>query len=170
MDIGQAAYGLDMRAASRIYFLTPVLNPQVQAQAIGRVRRISQQKPVSVETLVLRGSIEEVIVQRKSSMSAAEHWRVKSLIDDRPIYEWIRNARIRFGADADSEPLEQFAPLRHPQPVFGKSFGREAHPDADIMDVHAPTNGAAAAEQANGVKRPGEGEVVEPPARRVRFA
>ena len=65
MDITQAAFGLDMRSASRIYFINPVLNPQVEAQAIGRVRRISQKKPVSVETLVIRGSIEEVIMERR---------------------------------------------------------------------------------------------------------
>jgi SNF2 family DNA or RNA helicase len=78
MDISQAAFGLDMRSASRIYFLSPVLNPQVEAQAIGRARRISQQKPVTVETLVLRGSIEEFMVERRKNMTQAEHRKVKT--------------------------------------------------------------------------------------------
>lgn len=133
MDIGQAAFGLDMRAASRIYFTSPVLNPQVQAQAIGRARRISQKKPVTVETLVLRGSMEEVIVQRKSKMSQAEHWKVRTILDDAPIYDWISDAKVRFDTDATTGPLEQFAFLKHPQPVFATGFGHQVHPDAGLL-------------------------------------
>ncbi|KAH6691697.1 P-loop containing nucleoside triphosphate hydrolase protein [Plectosphaerella plurivora] len=140
MDIGQAAFGLDMRAASRIYFTAPVLNPQVQAQAIGRARRISQQKPVTVETLVLRGSMEEVIMQRKSKMSQAEHWKVKTILDDIPIYDWISDARIRFETDATTTPLEQFAFLKRPQPIFATGFGHQLqlHPDAGVAEREHP--------------------------------
>ncbi|KAM0276106.1 hypothetical protein ACHAQH_007079 [Verticillium albo-atrum] len=162
MDITQAAFGLDMRAASRIYFLGPVLNPQVQAQAIGRVRRISQQKPVSVETLVLRGSIEEVIVERKQTMSQAEHWKCKSILDDRPIYNYILNAGFLDLPEGQRGGLEQMARLKHPQFIFGKGFGRDTHPDEDIwMDDggHAPgakvSNGTSGQNgAANGLKRP----------------
>ncbi|KAK2005140.1 hypothetical protein LX36DRAFT_705784 [Colletotrichum falcatum] len=119
MDLTQAAVGLDMKAASRIYFINPVLNPQIQTQAIGRARRISQQKPVTVETLVLRGSIEEVIVERKKSMSQIEHWKCKSILDDRPIYNWIRNASIIPLAKDQNDYLEQTVTLNHPRPIFG---------------------------------------------------
>ncbi|KAM0332291.1 hypothetical protein ACHAQA_002567 [Verticillium albo-atrum] len=195
MDITQAAFGLDMRAASRIYFLSPVLNPQVQAQAIGRVRRISQQKPVSVETLVLRGSIEEVIVERKHTMSQAEHWKCKNILDDRPIYNYILNAGFQALPEEQPDGLEQTARLKHPQFIFGRGFGRDTHPDEDIwmedggqapVEVKPSSNGANGA--ANGLKRPhGVGRVAaiperpgvlkeeqedgsEPPSRRARFA
>jgi hypothetical protein len=151
MDIGQAAFGLDMRAASRIYFTSPVLNPQVQAQAIGRARRISQQKPVTVETLVLRGSMEEVIMQRKSKMSQAEHWKVKSILDDVPIHDWISDAKIRFETDATTPPLEQFAFLKRPQPIFATGFGHQVHPDAGLVG-RGERQGAAGVKQA--AKRP----------------
>ncbi|RYP76395.1 hypothetical protein DL771_001834 [Monosporascus sp. 5C6A] len=136
MDISHAAFGLDMRSASRIYFISPTLNPQVEAQAIGRARRISQHRPVTVETLVLRGSIEELIVDRRRRMTQAEHRRVNSVLDDRPMYEWILNARILpMGEDAPKEDdgLAQTARLENPQYVFGRGFGRELHPDEGLL-------------------------------------
>ncbi|KAI0432639.1 SNF2 family N-terminal domain-containing protein [Xylaria sp. FL1042] len=133
MDISQAAFGLDMRSASRIYFISPVLNPQVVAQAIGRARRISQQKPVSVETLVLRNSIEEVMVNRREHMTQAEHSRIKSVLDDRKIKEWIRNPKIHPMTD-EKDGVEQTALLSSPQYVFGRGFGRASHhPDEGLI-------------------------------------
>ncbi|EGY22905.1 uncharacterized protein VDAG_04343 [Verticillium dahliae VdLs.17] len=199
MDITQAAYGLDMRAASRIYFLNPVLNPQVEAQAIGRARRISQQKAVSVETLVLRGSIEEVIIKRKHKMSQAEHTKCKSILDDRPLFNYIRNPGFLPMPEGQHEGLAQTASLRHPQPIFGRGFGRVVHPDEDlwitdgaipratVLDETPARNGATGTANglANRAKRPHgavmsprepgepEGEQAEesePVSRRIRFA
>ncbi|KAI1858979.1 uncharacterized protein JN550_012241 [Neoarthrinium moseri] len=132
MDISQAAFGLDMRSASRIYFVSPVLNPQVEAQAIGRARRISQQKPVTVETLVLRNSIEEVIVERRKNMTAAEHRKVKNILDDKPMYNWILNAKIMPMPEVEDD-VAQTARLKVPQLVFGRGFGRQLHPDEDLI-------------------------------------
>lgn len=147
MEISQAAYGLDMRSASRIYFVSPILNPQVQAQAIGRVRRISQRKKVTVETLVLEDSLEEVIVQRQPSISEAGHRKCKSILDDRPIYEWILNSRIQPLPDVDNDDgPSQMAPLAVPQYIFGREFGRErSHPDEDILLRDPATDAANAA-------------------------
>ncbi|ROW00301.1 hypothetical protein VMCG_07275 [Cytospora schulzeri] len=153
MDISQAAFGLDMRSASRIYFINPVLNPQVEAQAIGRVKRISQQRKVTVETLVLRDSLEEVIMERKQNMTQAEHRNCKTILDDRPIYEWILNPRIipLPEVDVDDGP-GQMAPLAVPQYIFGREFGRGiAHPDEDIL-LDDPSHTASSA-QTKG-KRP----------------
>ncbi|ROT37333.1 hypothetical protein SODALDRAFT_324956 [Sodiomyces alkalinus F11] len=182
MDLTQAAFGLDMRAASRIYFMHPILNPQVQAQAIGRVRRISQQKPVTVETLVLRDSIEEVIVERKNTMSQAEHWKCKSLLDDRPIYNWILNASITPMPEGEPSKMDQMVPLKHPQPIFRGGFGREVDPDEGLWVGDKDNAGPA---RLNGLKRPHpaanpdlshppdevptNGGLPERPARRVRF-
>ena len=144
MDISQAAFGLDMRTASRIYFMSPVLNPQVQAQAIGRARRISQQKPVTVETLVLKDSIEEVMIERRHTLSQAEHHRIKSILDDKLLYDWILNTRIipmtPMAAGAKSA-VAQTARLEVPQFVFGRDFGRDQHPDEDLV-LESPTKDA----------------------------
>lgn len=164
MDIAEAAFGLDMRSASRIYFVSPVLDPQVEAQAIGRVRRISQRKRVTVETLVLNGSIEEIIVERRLKMTQAEHRSCKTILDDRPIYDWILNAKIIPLPEVGNEDGPgQMAPLAVPQYIFGREFGREmADPDEDIL-LEDPSHAAAASisEKAEG-KRPAE--EVEPAA------
>lgn len=177
MDITQAAFGLDMRAASRIYFLSPVLNPQIEVQAIGRARRISQQKPVSVETLVLRDSIEEVIVSRKQNMTQAEHRKCKSILDDRPIYNWILNARVSPLPGEVADGISQMVPLEVPLLIFGKGFGRAKASDDGLMLGELTSPGSVAADDGkknNGIKRalpgglaPDEGA---PAARRVRFA
>src|SRR5687767_12882404 len=114
MDLSQAAFGLDMREASRVYFINPVLNPQVEAQAIGRVRRIHQKKPVYVETLVLKDSIDEVILDRKEHMTQAEHRQVKSILDIRPIYNWIKNTKVSPLPSAGGPDASQMVPLRTP--------------------------------------------------------
>ena len=190
MDLSQAAFGLDIKAASRIYFINPVLNPQVEAQAIGRVRRVNQEKPVSVETLVLRGSIDEVLLERKEHMTQAEHRQVKSILDIRPIYNWMKNARVLPMPETDGENSSQMAALECPLRVFGRHFGRPLHPDEGIvLDDHwTPKNGDTGTidvpVQANGIKRKRDlvpesedaldatdlGEVVDNPPRRVRFA
>lgn len=156
MDIAEAAFGLDMKSASRVYFISPVLDPQVEAQAIGRVRRISQQKRVTVETLVLRDSIEELIVERKTEMTRAEHRRCKTILDDRPIYDWILNAKIIPLPDVDNDDgPAQMAPLAVPQYIFGREFGREVvDPDEDIL-MEDPAHAAASSEKSKG-KRPAE--------------
>ncbi|KAI0543086.1 SNF2 family N-terminal domain-containing protein [Xylaria digitata] len=155
MDISQAAFGLNMQSASRIYFISPVLNPQVMAQAIGRARRISQKKPVSVETLVLRNSIEEVMIDRREHMTQAEHSRIKSILDDRKIKEWIRKPKIHPMTDA-KDGLEQTALLSSPQYVFGRGFGRALlHPDEGLITGSPEAKGITnSAKSHEGVRIP----------------
>lgn len=189
MDLSQAAFGLDMREASRIYFINPVLNPQVEAQAIGRVRRISQQKPVSVETLVLKNSIDEVILERKKHMSQAEHRQAKSILDIQPIYEWIQNARIVRLPDTDGDGFSEMAQLSTPQTLFGRGFGTTLHPDDGLVPGHGraqngqrrgtaspsgrSTRSVSTKRRLDSVETPegspGVQDDVARPARRVRF-
>jgi superfamily II DNA or RNA helicase len=183
MDLSQAAFGLDMRAASRVYFINPVLNPQVEAQAIGRVRRISQRKAVSVETLVLKDSIDEVILERKKHMTQAEHRRAKSILDVRPIYNWIKNTRIM---PMESHTVDM-VPLHSPLHIFGRGFGRQLELDDDVIEKESPMKKKQSLEEDRPVtptrtvlaKRPREAIKISdilseieppPPARRVRFA
>lgn len=134
MDISQAAFGLNMQSASRIYFIDPVLNPQIEAQAIGRARRISQKRPVSVETLVLKDSLEEVIVRRKQEMTQAEQRKCKSILDDKPIYEWILNAKITPLPEGEPDGPAQTAMLERGQLIFGRGFGRHGeNPDEGLL-------------------------------------
>ncbi|KAL6818608.1 P-loop containing nucleoside triphosphate hydrolase protein [Trichoderma sp. SZMC 28013] len=180
MDISQAAFGLDMREASRIYFINPVLNPQVEAQAIGRARRISQKKPVWVETLVLKNSLDEVILERKGQMTQAEHRHVKSILDVRPIFNWIKNTKISpMGSSSDSY-TSQMATLHTAQAVFGRGFGVTVHPDDGIvLDEALPMHQKKRPYEAilgsdetmtDESTATSQQEVTSQPARRVRFA
>lgn len=137
MDISQAAFGLDMSSASRVYFVNPVFSPQVEAQAVKRAHRIGQKKPVYVETLILRGSIEEIILDRRQNMTNEEHNKCKSILDDEKMYDWIRNVRF-LPVITDGIPgPEQMAKLQTPQLVLGRGsgvkFGTVHDPDADLL-------------------------------------
>ncbi|PMD31253.1 hypothetical protein L207DRAFT_641000 [Hyaloscypha variabilis F] len=135
MDVSQAAFGLDMSSASRVFFVNPVFSPQVEAQAVKRAHRIGQTKPVYVETLVLRGSIEEVIVERRKDMSSEEHNKCKSILDDEMMYDWIKNVRFQpIPGEAVFGP-EQMAKLGTPQLVFGRGAGTRGSydPDEDLV-------------------------------------
>jgi hypothetical protein len=121
-----------LSSASRVYFVNPVFSPQVEAQAVKRAHRIGQTKPVFVETLVLKGSIEDVILDRRSHMSNEEHNKCKSILDDQTMYDWIKN--ISFLDVKPEEVVDQMARLEMSQPVFGKGprVG-ELDPDAYLI-------------------------------------
>ncbi|KAG4434725.1 hypothetical protein IFR05_009802 [Cadophora sp. M221] len=144
MDVSQAAFGLDMSSASRVYFVNPVFSPQVEAQAVKRAHRIGQTKPVYVETLVLKGSIEEVILERRKQLSTEEHNSCKSILDDRTMYDWIRNARfVDLGDSREGEGAveERMAKLKTPRLVFGRGVGgsgRAMDPDQDLILGDSP--------------------------------
>jgi superfamily II DNA or RNA helicase len=93
MDIGQAAFGLNLSSASRVFFINPVNRPQVEAQALKRAHRIGQTREVHAETLILKGTIEEKIFERARTMSRAEHKNAKELDDDGGIREIIQSAQ-----------------------------------------------------------------------------
>ncbi|RMZ77391.1 hypothetical protein DV738_g4340, partial [Chaetothyriales sp. CBS 135597] len=69
MDVKQAAHGLHVAAASRVYFIGPVWDVSAEAQAIKRAHRIGQTRPVFVETLVLEDTIEARMWQRRKRLS-----------------------------------------------------------------------------------------------------
>ncbi|KAE8441304.1 hypothetical protein EG329_005534 [Mollisiaceae sp. DMI_Dod_QoI] len=142
MDVSQAAFGLDMSTASRVYFVNPVFSPQVEAQAVKRAHRIGQTKPVYVETLALKGSIEEVILQRRDAMSNEEHNKCKNILDDSTMYDWIRNVRFQSIPSNEIPGPDQMSKLDFPQLVFGRGAGgKHADPDADLISEDAsPTD------------------------------
>ncbi|KIW15740.1 hypothetical protein PV08_05790 [Exophiala spinifera] len=83
MDLKQASHGLHVASASRVFIVSPIWQPNIESQAIKRAHRIGQTKPVYVETLVLKDTLEEKILQRRRQMSNAELVKAeKSLLDD----------------------------------------------------------------------------------------
>ncbi|KAF7196532.1 putative ATP-dependent helicase C17A2.12, partial [Pseudocercospora fuligena] len=126
MDVGQAAFGLNICAASRIYFVNPICRPHLESQAIKRAHRIGQLRKVTVETLVLRGSIEEKMLDRSWEMSEAEHKEAKVLEDDLGIKAIIQSARPLPLNEAEASPgLARMAPLDKPEQLWCRPGWRE---------------------------------------------
>lgn len=65
MDLKLASHGLTITAATKVYFLNPVWKRSTEAQAIKRAHRIGQKEPVYVETLVLKGTLEEEMYKKR---------------------------------------------------------------------------------------------------------
>ncbi|KAJ1814420.1 hypothetical protein LPJ75_002778, partial [Coemansia sp. RSA 2598] len=72
MDIQLAAYGIDLSAASRVWFVSPTWQTARERQAIKRAHRLGQTRPVFVETLLTKGTIEEALWRRRQELSKYE--------------------------------------------------------------------------------------------------
>ena len=146
MNVHQAAHGLHIASASRVFFVNPVWQPSVEAQAIKRAHRIGQTRPVYVETLVLKDTLEDQMLQRRKGMTAQEHQKAeRSLLDDDTMSTIIKNARfIPLLEDEIHDVSKQVAKLQTPQQLFGrpgKGDGDVDDPDADlIFPTNSPTS------------------------------
>lgn len=139
MDISQAAFGLDISVASRVYFVNPVLNRQKEAQAVKRAHRIGQTREVHVETLVLRETIEEAIIKRRGEMTQEEQKKVETVLDDYSLYSWIKNVRfVDLGKDGPPGPM-QMAELSRPVSAFPAQSYEVENPDAGLLGVPEPS-------------------------------
>lgn len=54
---------LNLTAASRVYITDPWWNPCVESQAMDRIHRLGQNRPVEVRRLIIENSIESRIDQ-----------------------------------------------------------------------------------------------------------
>ncbi|CUM64373.1 uncharacterized protein PRCAT00001975001 [Priceomyces carsonii] len=89
MDLRLAAHGLTILAATRVYFISPVWQRSIEAQAIKRAHRIGQKNEIFVETLVLKGTLEEEIYKKRSSGSDSLKGEQKYVIDDTGMQDFI---------------------------------------------------------------------------------
>lgn len=66
--------GINLTAASRVYFMEPWWNPAVEEQAMDRVHRIGQKEAVKIVRLIAQDSIEEriLMLQEKKKELARE--------------------------------------------------------------------------------------------------
>ncbi|KAK1821853.1 hypothetical protein LTR12_003729 [Friedmanniomyces endolithicus] len=133
MDVKQAAFGLNLSSASRIYFVNPVCRPDIEAQAIKRAHRIGQTRKVCVETLVLRGTIEEKMLERAKRMTRSEHMDAKVLEDDGGVREIIQSARMLPVFLEEQDGYGQMAALEEPQQLWGRDGWRETVVRSTVM-------------------------------------
>lgn len=59
--------GINLTAADTVFLFDSDWNPQMDLQAIDRVHRIGQGKPVKIFRFVVRDSIEEILISKSSS-------------------------------------------------------------------------------------------------------
>jgi hypothetical protein len=119
MDVRHAAHGLNISSASRIYFVNPVCRPDIEAQAIKRAHRIGQSRQVFVETLLLKGTIEEKMHERAKRMTSVEH-HVSHLEDDDGMREIIQGAGLMSVMEHESPGSGQMASLEVPQCLWAR--------------------------------------------------
>ncbi|KAJ9643218.1 hypothetical protein H2204_002114 [Knufia peltigerae] len=62
-SIKAAGQGLNLTAASRAFIMEPMWNPAAEAQAVDRIYRIGQKRPVLVKRYQMKDSIERKIVE-----------------------------------------------------------------------------------------------------------
>lgn len=78
--IGAGGVALNLTSASRVFIMEPQYNPAAVAQAIDRVHRLGQTRPVQTFQFVMKGSIEEKIMdlaRKKQEMADTSLNRVK---------------------------------------------------------------------------------------------
>jgi len=56
-------HSLNLTAASRVYMMEPQWNPAAEAQAIDRIHRLGQKKPVVCVRYIMSNSFEEKILE-----------------------------------------------------------------------------------------------------------
>lgn len=60
MTVSCGGVGLDLTGASRVHLLKPQWNPSTEDQALARVHRMGQRRPVVTMRYMMEDSIEEV--------------------------------------------------------------------------------------------------------------
>lgn len=121
MDLRQASHGLHIANASRVFIVNPIWQPNVESQAIKRAHRIGQTRPVFVETLVLLGTLEDKMLQRRKQMSETEIQHAeKDLLDDSTMSKIIEDLPFIPIPEAKTQKIPHMAFLKNPPGFFDR--------------------------------------------------
>ena len=111
----------------------------------------SQTRPVYVETLILRNTVEEKLFERSKKMSRQEHADATQLYDDQGICSIVQNARLLPVDSGDGQGYGQTAPLLDNMRI--QIFGRKDRGDTKIVGIDRATE-VENPEQIKPAKRP----------------
>lgn len=116
MDLNQSSHGLNVSSATRVFFMSPVWREDIEQQALKRAHRIGQTKPVWVETLILKGTLEEMMLKRREALTEKERKASKeSFVKDGTMRGIIQNLaflEVQGGEDG-------VCMLSMPEEIFG---------------------------------------------------
>lgn len=78
-SIGSGGVGITLTVANHLFLLDPSWNPALEQQAVDRVYRVGQTKPVSVVRFITQGTVEQFVQQKQ---------RDKLVMIKQTIVEW----------------------------------------------------------------------------------
>ncbi|KAI0273498.1 hypothetical protein BC834DRAFT_854101 [Gloeopeniophorella convolvens] len=163
MELKHGSRGLNLISASRVIFCEPVWQADVEAQAVKRVHRIGQTKPITVKTLAIRNSAEEMMLARRAQLKSQEQ-KLSAMTDDFTMRNFIANPR--FMEETQYEPVALNIPL------FGKAHEKSTSDAAEsVATVVVEVENSARTPSTS--REPGHPATREPPIKKkrtIRFA
>lgn len=120
MSLSSAAHGLNITAASWVFFLSPVWRRDIEAQAIKRAHRIGQKSEVHVETLVLKDTLEEEIYLRRNELAETNGETPKDMADDDQLRDKIVNYDLTSMEQMHKGTTDEIAFYEKPVPLYIK--------------------------------------------------
>jgi SNF2 family DNA or RNA helicase len=63
VSIGAGGLGLNLTKANKAFVMEPQFNPAAEAQAVDRIHRLGQTRPVTIKRFVMGDSFEEKMVE-----------------------------------------------------------------------------------------------------------
>ncbi|KAJ2088617.1 hypothetical protein IW138_004107 [Coemansia sp. RSA 986] len=126
MDVHLAAYGIDLSAASRVWFVSPIWQAARERQAIKRAHRLGQVRPVYVETLLTAESVEQALWTRRQELSCDSTEVISGGVEeDGKMRSMLSNTRFVESCDEKLAPFSTQIPIlqantRYPQLLLRK--------------------------------------------------
>jgi SNF2 family DNA or RNA helicase len=82
VSIAAGGLGLNLTSGSKVYVMEPQFNPAAEAQAIDRVHRLGQKRPVTATRFIMNGSFEEKVLDlQKKKQNLADLSLSKGKLD-----------------------------------------------------------------------------------------
>ncbi|KAI9731155.1 MAG: hypothetical protein M1834_005348 [Cirrosporium novae-zelandiae] len=83
VSINAGGLGLNLTAASKVYVMEPQYNPAAEAQAVERVHRLGQKRPVTITRFIMKNSFEERMVElQEKKLKLAEMSMNRGKVDN----------------------------------------------------------------------------------------
>jgi len=80
LSMRAGAAGLNLMAANYCFLMDPATNSAIEEQAIDRIHRIGQTRPVTVKRFIMEGTVEQRVLENRRSL-AADQPTASALLD-----------------------------------------------------------------------------------------